>query len=63
MNAASVVGISWGGGDTQTLPYARICLDFLHSHVMGMQKLWVHAIMPSFTSLPPGETFINYLFP
>ena len=63
MNTASVVGIPWGGGDTQILPYVRICLDFLHSHVMGMQKLWAHAIVPSLTSVPPGETFINYLFP
>ena len=39
MNAASVLGIPWGGGDTQTLPYAKKkSLNFLHSQMTGRKN-------------------------
>ena len=58
MNAGLVVGIPWGGGDTQTLPYAKeLCLNFMHSQVTGVQKLQVQVIIPLLASEniePPG---------
>ena len=39
MNVGSVVGIPWGGGDTQTLLYAKkFVWTFLHSQIAGVQN-------------------------
>ena len=57
MNAGSVVGIPWGGGDTQTLPYAKEFI--LHSKVMGTEKLWAWVLVSrarGLTLVPTART-------
>ena len=54
MNAGSVVGIPWGGGDIQTLPYAKELLELIALKGEGDGKnlgtrTWAHE--------PPGENF------
>ena len=46
----------WGGGDTQTPLGGEKILNFMHSWVVGMQKLsnFLHTSAPY---EPPGETF------
>ena len=49
LNAGSALGIPWGGGNTQTLPYAKECLKFLHSqgpYEAGTKKLRVQDLGP-----------------
>ena len=38
-NAASVVLTMWGDGDTETLLGDKKSLNFMHSQVLGIQKL------------------------
>ena len=62
MNAGSVVGIPWGsGGHSNKI----ICLNFLHSQVVGMQKLWAWVFVPAVPSLipePPGRISTTWFF-
>ena len=63
-NAASLVLTILGGGDTQTLLAGKEILNFMHSWVVGPQKLSDFPSLPDASTPsintpyePPGETF------
>ena len=54
-----MVGIPRGGGHTQKLPAETICLNFLYSQAVGMEKHPAHALL---VLEPPGETFTIFIY-
>ena len=66
MNAASVVWTIKGGGDTQTLLAVKK-LNFLHSQVVGMQKLAASPrikaqVLLLTTNEPPAGISLPYFY-
>ena len=51
MNAGSVVGIPLGGGNTQTLPFAKEFVWTFYTQRQGCKNLWAWVFIPSFTPL------------